>query len=142
MDSGYEAFSDHQHFHTEVIKKKIGGLSVEDFLKPYAAQYEKFYAVEPESSWQICQYEGRACIGVFRVYVTPDPVALSKGDRNSVSFYMHVAFVALDLGRVTDKASLWFRQNRMRGEASTKPVISVAPHRTVYPINNPIKGEI
>jgi len=137
MDSGYEAFSDHQHFHATLIEKKIGGLSVYDFLKTYSAQYDKFYAVEPESSWQICQYEGRACIGVFRAYVNPDPVAMSKGDRNFVSFYTHVAFVALDLGRVTDKASAWFRQNRMRGAALTKPVIHVSPHRTVYPINNP-----
>jgi hypothetical protein len=126
MDFGYEAFSAHQHFHIEVIKKEFGGLQVGEFLKTYEALYPDLIAVDPEGGWQICQYEGRACIGVFRAYSRDDEACL------------HLAFVGLDIGRVTSAATMWFRKNRARGVIE-KPTIQVAEHRTVYPINDPRK---
>jgi hypothetical protein len=126
MDSGYESFSGHQHFHIEVIRKEFGGVQVGEFLKTYEALYPDLITIDPEGGWQICQYEGRACIGVFRVY-TVDEVCLN------------LAFVGLDIGRVTGAATMWFRKNRARGVLE-KPTIQIAEHRSVYPINDPREG--
>lgn len=126
MDSGYESFSGQQHFHVEVIRKEFGGVQVREFLKTYEALYHDLITIDPMGGWQICQYEGRACIGVFQVYTTGDVC-------------LNLAFVGLDIGRVTSAATMWFRKNRARGVVE-KPTIQIAEHRAVYPINDPRGG--
>lgn len=137
MDTRYVSFSDQQDFHASLIVKGIGKLSVEDFMKPYAGLYSRFQAVNVEQGWQICQYEGRACIGIFRVYDYPDEETLKSGVCNFVAGYWHAAFVALDIGRVTDVATEWFHKNRHRGYSAFKPSIHVSPERAVYPVSRP-----
>lgn len=130
MDTTYKSFADFATFHEKLIQKGIDAVPVADFVQPYREHYGSIKIVSPGLTWQQCQYDGTACIGIFRVFTYVGEVVTQT----------HIAVVGNSISSVTHLASLWFHKNRQRGDI-VKPTVSVSEHRSVYPVLIPENSE-
>lgn len=88
------------------------------------------YVIDPGRGWELCEFEGRVCIGVFSVYHIEDET------RGPSEF--QIAFVSRTVELVIDEANTWFSQNRQIHEDSvSKRLVHAEYHGYVQPVNLP-----
>nr|DAF93578.1 MAG TPA: hypothetical protein [Myoviridae sp. ctshb19] len=137
MPAVIDSFSLTYDIHRLPIKKGFGpeGEKLEDFLHEFRQNYcpEPVLFADPDLSWQMCQYGGLVCVGIFSVFV------LTEDNHKSVN----VGIISTNVHHMETRALEWLNANRqpgIDGRGYWHPAIEFpAPydHCATYPIKLP-----
>lgn len=136
MDTRYQSFSVRNGFYTQNIPKGYRTCDFEKFIEQFKQEYSQkqmMHVVFPAEGWQLCEYEGRVCIGMFTVYQLNE-----DGPEEWL-----IAFAGVSPWKVSEQASCWFFKHRQRNASGdNRLVVNAELHGKVYPVQKPNPDEI